>query len=159
MVVASNIPDPPPPPPHRPTHAQKIDDNRLKLKHWTGELKRLRKLHQKEAEHWGLEDEDEDDVSDDEDEADMSDEGGSDSDGAEDDADADDKSEAAAEKVVENGVEETKGGEGHAGEQRGEQESEVSVCWPFFGQNHFVPYHTQHIIRATAVNEGTAIGP
>lgn len=38
--------------------AQVIKDNTHKVKHWTGELKKLRKLHQKEAEDWGLDNDD-----------------------------------------------------------------------------------------------------
>ena len=90
----------------------------MKLQHWTGELKKLRKLHQKEAEDWGLDDQDSDS------EDGMSDDGDDSDDGAEEGGDA-------AEK--ETGVEESKGGEGKQqeeedeDEQPGEQASEVSV--------------------------------
>lgn len=116
-----------------PRIRQKISENKMKLKHWTGELKKLRKVHQKEAEEWGLEDEGTDDS-----DADSDDEA---SDGEE-DGDASDKKEAsAAEKYVDRGVEETKGGESKEEDgQQGEQESEVSMAWP---RMTIIPFSTK----------------
>ncbi|CAM9576403.1 unnamed protein product [Ectocarpus sp. 12 AP-2014] len=57
-------------------YAKSINENKTKLKHWTGELKKLRKTHKKEAEDWGLEDEDEHGVSDDDDDEGSEDERG-----------------------------------------------------------------------------------
>lgn len=84
--------------------AQSIAENKTKLKHWTGELKKLRKIHKKEAEDWGLEDEDEHGMGDDDDDEGSEDERGE---GVTDEDRGD------------GGVEESKGG----GEE--EEESEV----------------------------------
>ena len=47
---------------------QVIKDNKHTVKHWTSELKKLRELHKKEADDWGLDDDDHDDVTDGEEE-------------------------------------------------------------------------------------------
>lgn len=101
---------------------QKISDNKTKLKHWTGELKKLRKLHQKEAEDWGLEDQHSDSDSESEDHSDS------------DDMSDGDEADGAEGGPVEKGVEETKGGEG---DRQGEEESEVRRHGPKWDGRRF----------------------
>lgn len=109
---------------------QSIAENKKTLKHWAGELKKLRKHHAKEAEDWGLDDDDDDDSGDDEDGVSGDEDGdggggGGVSDGG--DGSGGEKDGAGGADSEDMGVEETKGARADVGAQEQEREEGSEV--------------------------------